>query len=293
MIARHVDLAQEALDKSLEVREEAALPFGTPLNVFDLCERLTPKVRVRFADYSMEGCYSRSDRPLIEVSALRPLGRRVLNTAHELGHHVLGHPGTRLDEQLEEGKAVPAAAPEEYAANAFAGFLLMPKIGVRRAFTSRGWSIAAPEPEQAFIVACHFGVGYLTLVNHLAYGLRAIRSALAEQLRKVRLPAIRQAMIGSKAAEHLWVADSHYVMPTLDTEVGTTLMLPAGSRPEFDNVIHSGDLPKWRVFSAVRPGITRVVAGGGWAVTVRIAKYQYSGWSTNRHLEPEGGDEDE
>jgi IrrE N-terminal-like domain len=293
MTVRHADLAQEALDKTLEVREEAGLPFGTPLNVFDLCELLKPKVRVRFADYSMEGCYSRSDRPQIEVSALRPLGRRVFNTAHELGHHALGHAGTRLDEQLEEGKADPTAEPEEYAANAFAGFLLMPKIGVRRAFTSRGWAIANPQPVQAFVVACHFGVGYLTLVNHLAYGLRAIRSALAEQLKKVRLPAIREAMLGSKSAEHLWVADMHYVMPTLDTEVGTTLLLPPGSRPEFENLVHAGDLPTGRVFSAVRPGMTRVEADGGWAVTVRVAKYQYSGWSANRHLEPEEGDEDE
>jgi IrrE N-terminal-like domain len=293
MTVQHADLAQEALDRSLEVREEAGLPFGTPLNVFDLCELLTPKVRVRFAGYSMEGCYSRSDRPLIEVSALRPLGRRVFNTAHELGHHALGHAGTRLDEQLEEGKPDSTADPEEYAANAFAGFLLMPKIGVRRAFTSRGWSIANPEPVQAFVVACHFGVGYLTLVNHLAYGMRAIRSALAEQLKKVRLPAIRQAMLGSTLAEHLWVADRHYAMPTLDTEVGTTLLLPAGSRPEFENLMHTGDVTAGRVFSAARPGMTRVEANGGWAVTVRVAKYQYAGWSTNRHLEPEEGDEDE
>jgi hypothetical protein len=198
-----------------------------------------------------------------------------------------------LDEQLEEGKADPAAAPEEFAANAFAGFLLMPKIAIRRAFTSRGWTIANPDPQQAFTVACHFGVGYLTLVNHLAYGLRAIRFALAERLKKIRLPAIRQALLGSRASEHLWAADRHYLMPTLDTEVGTTLLLPAGSRAEFENLRHDGDLPNWRVFCATRPGITRVEADGGWAVTVRIAKYQYSGWSTNRHLEPEEGDEDE
>src|SRR5260370_972533 len=206
MTVHFADFAREALDKSLEVREEAGLPFGTPLNVFDLCEMLTPKVRVRFANYSMEGCYCRSERPLIEVSALRPLGRRVFNTAHELGHHALGHTGMRLDEQLEEGRADPAAEPEEYAANAFAGFLLMPKIGVRRAFTSRGWTIANIVPEQVFVVACHFGVGYLTLVNHLAYGLREIRLAIAEQLKKARLPAIRQAILGSKGAGPLWVA---------------------------------------------------------------------------------------
>src|SRR5262245_32908607 len=236
MTVQRADLIQEALDKSVELRQEAGLPFGTPVNVFDLCELLEPKVRVCFADYSMEGCYVRSDRPLIEVSALRPLGRRVFNTAHELGHHALGHPGIRLDEQLEEGRADPSADPDEYAANAVAGFLLVPKIGVRRAFVSRGWAIANPQPEQAFVVACHFGVGYLTLVNHLAYGLREIRPALAEQLKKVRLPAIRQTLLGSYEADRLWVADKHYIMPTLDTEAGTTLLLPRGSQPEFDNL---------------------------------------------------------
>jgi Zn-dependent peptidase ImmA (M78 family) len=293
MTVQRADLAQEALDKSLEVRQEAGLAFGIPLNVFDLCERLKPKVRVRFANYSMEGCYIRSDRPLIEVSALRPLGRRVFNTTHELGHHALGHPGTRIDEQLEEGRADPSADPDEYAANAFAGSLLMPKIGVRRAFVSRGWAITNPQPEQAFVVACHFGVGYLTLVNHLAYGLRAIRSALAEQLKKVRLPAIRQALLGSNEADRLWVADRHYDMPTLDTEVGTMLLLPRGSQPEFDNLLFVNDLPAGRVFTATRPGMTRVEAEGDWTVTVRVAKYQYSGWATNRHLEPEEGDDDE
>ncbi|HEV3143075.1 MAG TPA: ImmA/IrrE family metallo-endopeptidase [Gemmataceae bacterium] len=290
---QRADLAQEALDKSLEVREEAGVQFGTPVNVFDLCELLDPKVRVRFADYSMEGCYIRSERPLIEVSTLRPLGRRVFNAAHELGHHVLGHPGSHLDEQLEEGRADSSSDPDEYAANTFAGFLLMPKIGIRRAFVSRGWSLASPRPEQAFVVACHFGVGYLTLVNHLAYGLRAIGKTLGDALRKVRLPTIRQALLGSNGAERLWVADQLYQMPTLDTEVGTTLLLPRGSQPEFDNLTLVNEIRSGRVFTASRPGITRVEAGGGWAVTVRVAKYQYSGWATNRHLEPEEGDEDE
>jgi hypothetical protein len=71
MIVLKADLAEEALEKTLEVREEAGLPFSTPVNVYDICENLTPKVRVRFAEYSMEGVYERSARPLIEVSALR------------------------------------------------------------------------------------------------------------------------------------------------------------------------------------------------------------------------------
>ena len=292
MTVGNADLAEDALDKAAEVREEAGLPFGTPVNVYDLCEKLSPQVRVRFANYSMEGCYHRSDRPLIEVSALRPLGRRTFNTAHELGHHVLGHPGMRLDEQIGEGKSDPATSPEEFAANAFAGFLLMPKIGVRRAFTARGWKASVARPEEVFAIACHFGVGYLTLVNHLAFSLKEITREGAGVLSKVGLPVIRRSLLGGQGSDRLWVADRHYSMPTLDTEVGTTLLLPAGSEPEFDHLRHDADIPLGRVFTPTRPGLIRVETADGWAVVVRVAKYQYSGWSTNRHLELEDGDDE-
>ena len=47
MTVQYAAIAQEALDKTLEVREEAGVALGTPVNVYDLCERLVPKVRVR------------------------------------------------------------------------------------------------------------------------------------------------------------------------------------------------------------------------------------------------------
>ena len=291
MIVANRDLVQEALDKSLEVREEVGIPFGVPLNVFDLCERLAPKVRVRLADYSMEGCYFRSDRPLIEISALRPIGRRVFNAAHELGHHMFGH-GSRIDELQDEDRPEPQDDPEEILANAFARSLLMPRIGLRRAFTAKGWSIKNPTAEQVFVVACQFGVGYLTLVNHLAYGLGEINRSQATSLTRVRLPAIRRSLLGSAGSDRLWVGDQHYSMPFLDTEVGTTLLLPLGSRPEFPHLEHLADITGGAIYQAVRPGMTRVEAAGGWAVVVRISRYQYSGWSTNRHLELIGDDDE-
>jgi hypothetical protein len=134
MTLSKVDLAREALELSLEVRDDASEDYNSPINIFDLCGKLTPSVRVHVVDWSMEACYRRCARPLIEVSALRPLGRRVFNCAHELGHHVAGH-GSTIDELQDEDAVFPAKSPEEYFANAFAGFLLMPKLGVRRAFT--------------------------------------------------------------------------------------------------------------------------------------------------------------
>lgn len=291
MIVAKIDLHREALDKSLEIREEAGIQLGVPVNVYDLCERLKPKVRIRFADFSMEGCYFRSERPLIEISALRPIGRRSFNAAHELGHHAFDH-GSRIDELKEEDRPDPQNDPEEILANAFARSLLMPRMGIRRAFSSRGWSIKNPPPEQMFVVACHFGVGYLALVNHMAYGLKEIDQSHATALAKIRLPQIRRSLLGSKGSDRLWVADLHYSMPTLDTEVGTTLLLPPKSRPEFLHLEHVADLPAGSIFQAVRPGITRVENDAGRAIVVRISRFQYSGWSTNRHLELIGDDDE-
>ena len=183
--------------------------------------------------------------------------------------------------------------PEESLANVFAGFLLMPKLGVRKAFNARGWRIALAVPEQVYVVACHFGVGYETLVTHLAYGLREISPQRAKELQRVRLPAIRCAILGSDIGTRLLVADLAYALPNLDAEAGTHLLLLCQAEPERPDVLRAvADLPSGRLFEASRPGIARVEAEDGWSIVVRVSKYQYSGWSQYRHLELEDEDDD-
>ena len=108
MIVTRKNLAREALDQALEVREEAEIAFNVPLCVYGLCDRLG--VRVQFVGINMEGVYLRSRRPLMQISSLRPLGRRVFTCGHELGHHVFGH-GSTLDELQEEQQATGNSNP--------------------------------------------------------------------------------------------------------------------------------------------------------------------------------------
>ena len=111
--------------------------------------------------------------------------------------------------------------------------------------------------------------------------------------RRRRLPAIRRGLLGEQTAERLLVIDRHHAMPTADTEVGTHLLLPAGTEAEFDGVAPVADLPTGRLFLARRPGPVRVYdPSGAWAVVIRVARYQYVGWSQNRHLELEEGDDE-
>ncbi|WP_410734043.1 ImmA/IrrE family metallo-endopeptidase [Bradyrhizobium sp. sBnM-33] len=138
-------------------RAKAQLDQAGPICIYGVCETLG--VVVRFNNINMEGMYQRGLPPRIHLSARRPLPRRTYNCAHELGHHVFGH-GSSIDELREDAKAHPWEDPKEFLADTFAGFILMPIIGLRRAFSVRRWAPETATPAQIFTIPCEFGVGY-------------------------------------------------------------------------------------------------------------------------------------
>jgi Zn-dependent peptidase ImmA (M78 family) len=287
--ATRVNLARQALEKSVEVREEAGFNDRTPVCVYEVCRKLG--VEVRFVGVSMEGMYRKGNPPQILLSALRPLARRVFTCGHELGHHVFGH-GSTIDE-LKEEAASGAFNPDEFLVDTFAGHLLMPKIAVRKAFVLRGWTPETATPEQVYTAACSLGVGYATLATHLSYGLKLITPARTAELEKVALPKIRRALLGQPSEGPLVVADRDYLLPTVDAEVGTHLLLPAGAGAESEGLECVADLPAGRLFLAKLPGIVRThVSGAEWAALVRVSRREYVGLAEYRHLEEEGDDEE-
>lgn len=285
------ELAKRALLKATELRDRFDVPLHAAVNVFDLCaDRLEPAITVRFMGISMEGVYLRDEREI--WLGLRPLVRRVFNCAHELGHCVFGH-GSTLDELQVEGAFAQPFNPNEWLANNFAAYLLMPRLAVCRAFSIRGWKAEEATPESCFIVACSLGVGYETLANHLVHSLRLVCGSGAEELLKTRLPKIRRGMLGDQTSDRLLVIDQYHTLGVVDTEVGTGVLLPAGTKVESENLAVVADTARGRLYRAVKPGITRVYAAHNkWAVVVRIMRDQYVGLSRYRHLEIEDGDDE-
>lgn len=284
MLASRSDLARQAMDKALEVRVDNSLGMNGPICIYDLCRRLG--VKVNFLDVSMEGFYSGGEEPIILLSALRPLARRVFTAGHELGHHVFGH-GTCVDQMIQDAED-GSDEGQEFLVNSFSGYLLMPPLAVKRAYAQRGWDAGSPTAAQMLVVASSFGVGYETLASHMAFSLRLITPAAAAALKKVSLPAIRKTLLDLRIQSHerLLVADQHYALPTLDAEVGTQILLPGDATPETDVLSGVSDYRAGRLFVATKPGLVRVEAQGGrWAVIVRVSRYQYVGSSDNRHLE--------
>lgn len=277
------ELAQQAMLKSINIRKQAGLDLKNPICIYDLCDRL--KVKVRFVDINMEGIYLKEEEPQILLSALRPLNRRNFTCGHELGHHAFGHSST-VDELIEDLEKAKIFYPEEFLADTFAAFLLMPTLGIRKAFTSRGWHAASATPLQIFTIACSFGVGYKTLISHMTYALKMINRTKAESLLKSTPKSIRQEVLGRTSAEPLIIADKNWSLPTLDAEVGSLLLLPSKAEATNDTITIQENHPQGYLFRANRPGIVRVFCHDTkWAVFIRVSRYQFVGLSKYRHLE--------
>jgi Zn-dependent peptidase ImmA (M78 family) len=274
-------LATQAMQAASATRARAKLDQVSPICVYAVCEALG--LTVRFNNINMEGMYQRGAPPRIHLSARRPLARRAYNCAHELGHHVFGH-GSTIDELREDAKAQPWEDPKEFLADTFAGFILMPIIGIRRAFSVRGWTPEAATPVQMFTIACDFGVGYSTLLTHLSIGLTILPRTRAAALQRITPRALRADIVGALTPGPLIVADHHRASPTLDVEVKTLVLLPPGTQVAGGGLATERGVASGRLFRAVLPGIVQVRAGA-WATFVRIAPEGYVGLAQYRHLE--------
>jgi len=281
-------LATQAMQAASATRAKAKLDQTSPICVYGLCDALG--VTVRFNNINMEGMYQGGVPPRIHLSACRPLPRRAFNCAHELGHHVFGH-GSSIDELREDAKEHTWDDPKEFVADTFAGFTLMPIIGLRRAFAIRGWTPETATAAQMFIIACDFGVGYATLPTHLSAGVNMISRGRAVALQRVTPKALRVDILGAVTPNPLIVADRHRAAPTLDAEVKTLLLLPHGTEAAGSGLAFERDLANGRLYQAVGPGIIQAHAdAGAWALFVRIAPEAYVGLAKYRHLEedPDG-----
>jgi hypothetical protein len=266
--------------RSAETRYQAEFAFDQPICVYDLCARLN--VVVRFNDISMEGMYDRMPRPRIHLSARRPHARRAFNCAHELGHHLFGH-GSTIDELRTNASRPTYCDPREYVADAFASHLLMPVLAIGHAFAQRGWSLSEATRTQLFTIACHFGVGYATLVTHLVYGLGEIPTNRFEALSKP-LVRIKREVLGYSEESRLIVVDDHWTAGTLDLEVGTLLWLPQGSIVSGDRVAEEYNLSGDRLFRGAKQGICEALLPNGRSVMLRVSRYQFVGLAEYRHL---------
>ena len=278
-----IELARSAATEALRVRRSQGLQLWQAICVYDLAEELGLRVYFNAAP-SMEGMYMNLSPPTIILSALRPGGRMAYTCAHEIGHHILGH-GARVDEELGD-IVIDRLDAEEYTAECFAGFLLMPKLAVSHGFAKRGWDISACTPEQLYVVAGWLGVGYTTLVRHMSSSLKILPSKHAEGLAKVPLRKIRRSILKQESKDHLVVVDQEWFGRPIDIQVGDMVLFEHDVVFEGNCIGAVGSPERRGAFRAVCPGIGRCYRKEvKWAEFVRVSRKEYVGEYRYRHLE--------
>ena len=269
------------------MRGGAGFALDQAICVYDLAERLG--IEVRFADIpSMEGMYYRASEPAIILSSLRPSGRRTFTCAHELGHHCNGD-GTSVDQLVEKPRRSGFDA-KEFAADCFAGALLMPRMALHRAFALREWDIQECTPGQIYTVSNYFGVGYSTLVQHMCRGLRLLPDAHAAALLKVNPRKAQAQALGWESQDTIWIVDQHWTGRAIDVEMPDLVFVQGHPTFEGDCLAQAQDMRDGRLFIARQPGIGKFYDGDGWSAFVRVSRRAFAGRSIFRHLE-EGDDE--
>lgn len=278
------EVARATLREALRVRSAAQVPFSEPLNVFDLAANMG--VEVRFVDIgSLEGMYWAGPTPRIFIAADRPAGRQAFTCGHELGHHVFGH-GTRLDELVSDTAAAKHRDPEELLADTFSGFLLMPRRAVSAGFARRCWDPHRYRPEEYYVVATWLGVGYTTLLNHMARSLGMITSARATALTRATPKEIRRQLVGSDVPHDLLIVNSAWTGRPVDMRVGDWMLIPPETAVHGSNLALVASTPDGTLLSAERSGCGRLynpVTED--ALFFRISRMRYVGLGSFRHLE--------
>ena len=275
-------IARQAMTAALRARLSVGYGLDHAVCVYDLAEKLG--VEVRFLNLpSMEGMYSSASGPTIIVSSLRPPGRRAFTCAHELGHHNRSD-GVEIDELVELWDK-PRFDSKEFAADCFAGALLMPKMAVSKAFAIRGWRIEDCTPEQAFMIAGYFGVGYTTLVHHLRSALQVLPDVRAQALLTVAPHRAQSLLLGWQTPQNVVVVDAHWTGRPVDVEVGDLIFVRGGAQSEGACIEPSSDMEHGRLFRVASPGIGRLEAGTTWSAFVRASRRDYVGRALYRHWE--------
>ncbi len=276
MNMRRAELARISTQKALHVRVRARVGGAQAVCIYDVAEYLGVEVRMVELP-KLEGVYIRTEAPHILLSSLRPAGRQAYTCAHELGHHVFGH-GHCVDELLPDRMPNAPFDPEEFQADCFAGMVLMPPTALTHAFRSRGWEPKACRPEQAFIVAGWFGVGYTTIISHMCYALGVLPEHVAKVLLRHKPKQIRSALLRDDCDDDLFVVDHLWAGRAIDVQTGDRILLPPTVAYEGTCLMLDREDEHRLVLRGVRAGSERLMArDGSWSAVVRIAKRGFVG----------------
>ena len=277
-------LATTALAKALSLRQKLNFELDDAISPIDCAERIGVEVRL-LKGSSMEGIYSPGKKATILLSCQRSQGRRNFTCGHELGHHIFAH-GEQFDEIVSERSKARIEDPDEFLADCFSGYLLMPKSTVDSGMRKRGFTYPSLTHMEVYALSSWLGIGYETLIHHMFYSLKTIPSSKYEHLLKYKPIKIRESIYAPSANSNLHVVDEHWKGRAIDCEVGDYILLPSAAGVEGLSVTAETHSPSYQIVKADCAGISRVtIEMSGWASFIRVSPREFVGLSQFRHEE--------
>jgi len=282
-----IPIAREAARRAIELREQIGVAPNEPVNVIEVAERLGIMVHLS-PQTSVEGLYARTNPPNIITSAHRPSGRITFSIGHELGHHIYGHPGVSIDEMKDAEEPFGEKPLHEMQADYFSGHFLMPNRGVRAALAARKWDPKALLPDQAFRLACVFGVSYAAMAAQLRFNLNMIDQPSHARLLSLKPMEIKESILGIEHPRDLMVIDRSWENPSVDLRTGDFAMVAGDCRVEGACGAVEGKAGAWTIIKPIRQGIGKILRPEG-PVVLRVSGKMngdyFTGLSTNRFEE--------
>lgn len=268
-------LTLQAASQAQIVRAKCKIKRGAAIDPILVAETLGCEVRF-MALPSLEGLYSPTPRPIIVLGSERPAGRRAYTCTHEIGHNEFKH-GTRIDEFVNDSTP-ETDDPDEFLANMFAAFLLMPKSIIQKALKERQIQPQRIEPMQIFRMASHLNVGYGTLINHMTWTLNLLDRQQYKNLLGTQ-PKELKAQFGGSPQGGVIIVDGLWQDRTVDLEIGDILVLHGHAILDETSLLSSaGTIDGQRTYRAVSRGYARAIdERGDWAINIRIASKHYEG----------------
>ncbi len=281
MVFEKSNLARDALSLALNIRAKNNIELWVPLCIYDLVEKLN--IELIFSPIaSMEGLYTNNNKPIIVLSSLRPPGRQVFTCAHELGHHFYNH-RFKIDEMNYTNNN--DNIEEEFLANVFAGFLLMPKIAINNAFSKRKLKIKDASPIQFYTIAKNFGVGYSTLISHMYWGLKLISQKEAKELLKSNPQKLRKKILNQEINSDLFIVDKHWNGRPIDICIDDLIMIDKSAKYNGNCLKLINQNSEFSFYKGNQIGIGQFAIGEKWSSFIRVSRKEYEGRNIYRHLE--------
>jgi Zn-dependent peptidase ImmA (M78 family)/predicted secreted protein len=200
--------AREGIRAAQREHQRIGTDFTSRVEVFDVIEN--ERIWLLFQRLgNLYGAYKRSgDASGIIINSQHPLTLQRYTTAHEYGHHVLGHAASADDETRIYHRSQD---PQEVAAQAFAGEFLMPLQLVNYTLRTMGLSgkYLPLTARQVYQLALELGVSYSAAMTQLV-GQHKLTVPAGRRLRRESPLALKTRLAGLRPADSwadVWLLD--------------------------------------------------------------------------------------